>query len=407
MIIILQYNNDMLIKIPEYVATLMKKLNENGYECFVVGGAIRSILLNMPVNDYDLTTNALPEETKSVFQSYHTIDTGLQHGTVTIISNHIPVEITTYRKDAEYKDHRHPDEVIFTTTLQDDCARRDFTINAFCYSQNTGILDFFDGKQDLDNKIIRCIGNPKQRFEEDALRILRAIRFASQLNFSIEDHTSEAILAKKDTLSYVSMERIQEEFTKFLKGPGFLPLFYPYRKVFAVFLKELNNIKEDWDVLLQQLAVSNEDVYVRLAIILSCPAFYDPKSVLKQLKYANKEINTVMQMIDHRKAPISTRVEIRHLLNSLTISFETYLQYREAMDRKKYPASYALYHSIITNKDCYSLSQLSLNGKDMLALGYTGKAISENLQYLLNSVIEDKVANNKEELIAYLKKAAS
>lgn len=406
MIIILQYNNGMLIKIPEYVATLMKKLNENGYECFVVGGAIRSILLNMPVNDYDLTTNALPEETKNVFQSYHTIDTGLQHGTVTVVSNHIPVEITTYRKDAEYKDHRHPDEVIFTTTLQDDCARRDFTINAFCYSQNTGILDFFHGKQDLDNKIIRCIGDPKQRFEEDALRILRAIRFASQLNFSIEDKTSEAILAKKDTLSYVSMERIQEEFTKFLKGQGFLSLFYPYRKVFSVFLKELDSVKEDWDILIQQLAESSANVYVRLAILLSCSAFQDPKSVLKHLKYANKEINTVMQMINHRKAPISTRIEIRHLLNTLTLSFETYLQYREAIDQRKYPASYALYHSIIAEKDCYSLSQLSINGKDMIALGYTGKAISENLQYALDAVIEEKATNTKEDLIAYLKKAA-
>ena len=134
----------MKLEIPEYVSILMKELNKHGYECFVVGGAIRSILLNKPVNDYDLTTSALPEETKQVFHAYHTIDTGLKHGTVTVVSKHIPVEITTYRKDAEYKDHRHPDEVIFTRTIKEDCARRDFTINALCYCEETGILDFFN-----------------------------------------------------------------------------------------------------------------------------------------------------------------------------------------------------------------------------------------------------------------------
>ena len=158
----------MKLEIPEYVSILMKELNKHGYECFVVGGAIRSILLNKPVNDYDLTTSALPEETKQVFHAYHTIDTGLKHGTVTVVSKHIPVEITTYRKDAEYKDHRHPDEVIFTRTIKEDCARRDFTINALCYCEETGILDFFNGKEDIEKKIVRCIGDPYQRFEEDA-----------------------------------------------------------------------------------------------------------------------------------------------------------------------------------------------------------------------------------------------
>ena len=208
----------MKLEIPEYVSILMKELNKHGYECFVVGGAIRSILLSKPVNDYDLTTSALPEETKQVFHTYHTIDTGLKHGTVTVVSKHIPVEITTYRKDAEYKDHRHPDEVIFTRTIKEDCARRDFTINALCYCEETGILDFFNGKEDIEKKIVRCIGDPYQRFEEDALRILRAIRFASQLNFSIDDHTSKAILDTKETLSYVSIERIQEEMNKFFES---------------------------------------------------------------------------------------------------------------------------------------------------------------------------------------------
>ena len=198
----------MKLEIPAYVKVLMDQLNDSGYECYIVGGAIRSMLLGLPVHDYDLTTNALPAQMKNVFTSNKTIDTGLKHGTLTVLSSHHPIEITTYRKDSTYQDHRHPDAVQFTSAIEEDCARRDFTINAFCYNDNDGILDFFDGRQDLKNHILRCIGDPSQRFEEDALRILRAVRFASQLHFEIEENTKNAIFAKKNLLSYISLERI-------------------------------------------------------------------------------------------------------------------------------------------------------------------------------------------------------
>lgn len=390
----------MNLQIPEYVSILMKKLNENGYECFIVGGAIRSILLNRPVHDYDLTTNALPEETKQVFHSFHTIDTGLQHGTVTVVSNHIPVEITTYRKETAYKDHRHPDQVIFTRTIQDDCARRDFTINALCYNQDTGLLDFFHGKEDLESQIIRCIGNPYERFDEDALRILRAIRFASQLNFSIEEETSKAILDTKETLSYVSIERIQEEFSKFLEGDGFLPLLYPYRKVFSIFLPELNEIK-NWDTLIQSLQNSINNTYVRLAILFC--SFRNPKHTLKQLKYSNKEITTITEMISHKDSSISNRIEIKKLLKDLSCDFKLYLNFREAMDLKSYDYIYVIYQSIIQNHECYSLKQLEINGSDLVSLGYQGKQISETLNNVLNDVIKEKIQNKKEILIKQIK----
>ncbi len=390
----------MNLQIPEYVSILMKKLNENGYECFIVGGAIRSILLNRTVHDYDLTTNALPEETKQVFHSFHTIDTGLQHGTVTVVSNHIPVEITTYRKETAYKDHRHPDQVIFTRTIQDDCARRDFTINALCYNQDTGLLDFFHGKEDLESQIIRCIGNPYERFDEDALRILRAIRFASQLNFSIEEETSKAILDTKETLSYVSIERIQEEFTKFLEGDGFLSLLYPYRKVFSIFLPELNEIK-NWDTLIQSLQNSINNTYVRLAILFC--SFRNPKHTLKQLKYSNKEITTITEMISHKDSSISNRIEIKKLLKDLSCDFKLYLNFREAMDLKSYDCIYEIYQSIIQNHECYSLKQLEINGSDLVSLGYQGKQISETLNNVLNDVIEEKIQNKKEILIKQIK----
>lgn len=395
----------MKLEIPEYVSTLMKKLNQNGYECFVVGGAIRSLLLNKPVNDYDLTTDALPDQTKQIFKEYHTIDTGIQHGTVTVISSHIPVEITTYRKDAEYKDHRHPDEVIFTTTIKDDCARRDFTINAFCYNEQTGILDFFEGKKDLDSKQIQCIGNAYQRFEEDALRILRAIRFASQLNFTIEENTAKAILDKKDTLTYVSTERIQEEFTKYLAGDGFLSLLYPYRKVFSVFLKEFDNIQDEWETLIVRLSNTTNDPWIRLAILLSCTAFKNPKKNLRDLKYSNKEIQLVTEMIHHKDAPLSSKIELKHLLSSLSCDFDRYINYRQAIDQNDYTSVIQMYQQIQKNNECYTLKQLAFNGSDMIALGFKGKEISDNLYGLLNAVIDEKVANTKEELIHYVKMA--
>lgn len=392
----------MNIEIPTYVSTLMEKLNAAGYESYVVGGAIRSILLGLPVHDYDLTTNALPEEMKQVFLKYHTIETGLQHGTLTVMSEHIPVEITTYRKDAEYLDHRHPDEVIFTTSIQDDCSRRDFTINALCYNEEDGLLDFFEGKKDLENKVIKCIGDSYQRFEEDALRILRAIRFASQLSFSIEDNTSKAIIDKKETLSYVSIERIHEEFTKFLEGDGFLTLLYPYRKVFSIFLPELNDMNDGWDTLINQFKKSDSNHIIRMAILLSSSCFKDPRVILNRLKYSNDDKRMILDMIKHKDSPIETRIDVRYVLHSLSCDFQSYFNYRESIDQTSYPHTLEIYQSILSDNDCYSLKQLDVKGEDMIALGYQGKEISEALHLLLNAVIENKVSNHKKDLIEYL-----
>ena len=219
------------MELPDYVLKLLKQLNEHGYEAYVVGGAVRSYLLHLPIHDYDLTTNAMPLEIKEVFHDFHTIDTGIQHGTVTVIIDHHPIEITTYRKDSGYQDHRHPDHVEFTSALEEDCKRRDFTINALCYHPDTGIIDFFHGLDDIRNKIIRCIGDPEKRFNEDALRILRAIRFCARLSFSIEPHTREVLFAMKDTLSYVSAERITQEFTGTLQSRGISMVMEDEREV--------------------------------------------------------------------------------------------------------------------------------------------------------------------------------
>ena len=206
------------MQFPSYVKTCMDLLTNSGYRCYIVGGAVRDSLLKREIFDYDLTTDALPDQMRFVFQHYKTIPTGIKHGTLTVVIENHPVEITTFRTDGTYQNHRHPSSITFTHSLKEDCARRDFTINALAYHPSTGICDFFGGQQDLKNQILRTVGNPNERFEEDALRILRALRFAAQLGFQIEPHTRQAIFAHAQDLFYISLERITEEFGKLIEG---------------------------------------------------------------------------------------------------------------------------------------------------------------------------------------------
>lgn len=397
-----------MMNLPDYVLKAMNELKKAGYECFVVGGAVRSFFLHAPVHDYDLTTDALPSQMKQVFASWHTFDTGIQHGTITVLSDHHPLEITTYRKDSAYKDHRHPDHVEFTSALMEDCARRDFTINALCYDPQVGIRDFYGGQKDIENGIIRCIGDPFQRFDEDALRILRAIRFASQLSFDIEPETSRAILSLRDTLHYVSAERISEEFTKYLSSDGCASLFYPYRSVFAVFLPELSSItKEEMQLLITRLQFSRSDRLIRMAILLSASCFTDPHRILNRLKFSNHDKKVVLTMISLRHAPLDTIIDIRRIMRSLPIDFIQYLQYREGMDRICLVQAHAMYEQIIRNHDCTDLKDLVINGSDLVKLGYKGKEISTALNDILEKVIEEKLPNDHNILLDYLSSRTS
>ncbi len=392
----------MKLEIPAYVKVLMDQLNDSGYECYIVGGAIRSMLLGLPVHDYDLTTNALPEQMKTVFTSNKTIDTGLKHGTLTVLSSHHPIEITTYRKDSTYQDHRHPDAVQFTSAIEEDCARRDFTINAFCYNDNDGILDFFDGRLDLENHILRCIGDPSQRFEEDALRILRAVRFASQLHFEIEVNTKNAIFTKKDLLSYISLERIHEEMDGFLNAEKCASYLDTYREVIAVFLPEIKDVPH-WDTVLKQIDNAPSDAVVRTAVLFT--GLPDPSVLCRRLKYTNAEIKTITSLIKYRDTCIADRVSMRKFLSIYHEDFTVYLHYRSALD-PSFAAddAAALYQQIIDHHDCTSLAQLAVSGNDIKALGYSGKMIAEKLTELLNAVMEDQIPNEKEELMKYIKR---
>ena len=197
---------------------VLDRLHENGYEAYVVGGSVRNMMLGMSVDDFDITTNALPNETKLLFPDFTVVETGIKHGTVTVVVNGENVEITTYRTEGEYTDSRHPDKVEFTSSLELDLSRRDFTVNALAYDGEGAVVDLFDGEEDIKNKVIRAIGNPYERFNEDALRILRAVRFSSVLGFDIEENTRCAMLECKHLLSKISKERIAVEINKFLRG---------------------------------------------------------------------------------------------------------------------------------------------------------------------------------------------
>ena len=389
--------------IPSYVTELMDVLEENGYECFIVGGALRSALLSLPVKDYDLTTNALPEEIKHCFTDYKTIDTGIQHGTVTVLSHHHPIEITTYRVDAPYEDHRHPSGVIFTRALKEDCARRDFTINAVCADRNGRIMDFFGGREDMKNRKIRAIGYPEKRFDEDALRILRALRFASVLTFTIETETDLALRRKKDTLAYVSAERISAELKGLLEGRNRAAVLVSYREVFEVFLPQLKDVDEvHMEKMISALSLAPQDASVNMALFLSESGMSDPEQILKDLKYSNADIRMIMNLIELRDMPCKTKIDMRRLRNRLQCPFEMYLAYRCAChsDTDKEKVS-SLYEE--TANDCTSLKDLAIRGNDVTALGIKGPQIGQCLEAALHAVMEDRVINEHDALLAWLK----
>ena len=229
----------MTISIHPDAETIIQLLRQNGFEAYAVGGCVRDILLGQEPHDWDICTSATPAEMKQCFSAYKTFDTGIAHGTITVVIHHLPFEVTTYRVDGDYKDNRHPESVTFTRSLREDLARRDFTVNAMAYNEESGTVDLFGGEKDLRNKTIRCVGNPDERFNEDALRILRALRFASCYDFAIESATASAIRGNAELLRNIAVERVAAEFTKLICGGGAERILNDYREVVAVFLPEL------------------------------------------------------------------------------------------------------------------------------------------------------------------------
>lgn len=421
----------MRIEMPYEAEWIIDNIRSHGYEAFIVGGCVRDAVLGRIPGDWDITTSAKPEQVKEIFGK--TVDTGLKHGTVTIIKHGSGYEVTTYRIDGEYLDGRHPETVEFTPDLREDLKRRDFTINAMAYSHETGIVDEFEGMEDLKRRVIRCVGCAKDRFTEDALRILRAVRFAAQLDFVIEDETYKAIAEIAPNLVHVSKERIQVELTKLLLSDhpekiwmvdvtgiaDYVTSGFP--EVFERELERENShnagenetpgtsgclvdgasrdaLKECWI----GLAALPADKSHRWAGFLRHMTAEQAVKILRGLKLDNDTIGNVKNMIMAFQAPLAVdKVEIRRLLSRVTeYQFLGAMQLKKLDGDETVPGILRLFEEIKEAGDCVSLKQLAVNGGDLLAQGLEkGKQIGDGLMYLLNLVLEKPELNKKDILL--------
>ena len=411
----------MRIEMPHDVEWIIGKIRENGYEAFAVGGCVRDTLLGRKPGDWDITTSAKPEEVKGIFGK--TVDTGLQHGTVTIIKNRNGYEVTTYRIDGEYHDGRHPESVEFTSNLKEDLKRRDFTINAMAYSHETEIVDEFGGMDDLANQVIRCVGLAHDRFTEDALRILRAIRFAAQLGFEIEEETYKAISDIAPNLKNVSKERIQVELTKLLlsdhpekmtmvEATGICPyVTADFAEVFdraRKYLAEADKA-EDGEMLSKPSSANMEDSFTKVKILpqeksMRWAGFLrhmDPakvRGILKGLKLDNETIDNGRIMVGAAQTPLAPeKPQIRRFLSKMSrYQFEGCLYLKELDGDTHVEEIRRLWKEIEEAGDCVSLKTLAVNGGDLMAAGIPkGKQIGETLAELLDLVLEQPELNEK------------
>lgn len=440
----------MTIKIPEKANQIIARLTEAGYEAYVVGGCVRDALLGRRAADWDITTNARPEQVKALFS--RTVDTGIQHGTVTVLRGKEGFEVTTYRIDGEYQDGRHPSEVIFTPSLLEDLKRRDFTINAMAYNEKEGLIDAFDGMGDLEKGRIRCVGDPRERFTEDGLRILRAVRFSAQLNFAIEESTLEAVKEFAPSLSRISAERIQTELVKLLASdhPEVFRTLYD-TGITAVILPEFdacmetpqNHPHHSYSVgehILLSVEAVEADKTLRLAALLH--DIGKPKArlrdargidhfkghgdvgaemavkILRRLKFDNDTICRVKHLVkvhDDRQIPLTPKGVRRAVFRIGKEYFSDYLKLRRADILAQNPAMQQeklevleeverLYKEVLEEQSCLSLKELAVTGKDLIEAGMKpGPELGAALNQLLELVIERPECNTREYLLDKIK----
>ena len=399
----------MHIKLPAKVKYIISRLEKNGYEAYAVGGCVRDSILDRIPEDWDITTSAKPEEVKKLFPA--TIDTGLQHGTVTVVIEKEGYEVTTFRLDGDYSDGRHPDRVAFTSSLTEDLKRRDFTINAMAYSENTGLIDKFDGEKDLEDGIIRAVGDAEERFSEDALRMLRAIRFAGQLNFDIAEKTFDAIKKLSPNISKVSVERIAKELEKLLLSgnPEYIGLVYE-AGIFEVIAPEIAELFKKEEIYNSIEAVrrasypEKKGLYqIRTALFLERMGADSAAKLLKRFKLDNDTINTVKKLIGLLQRDIETSaLEMRRTVKDAGHKIMPILL--EARRAKGLCNNSELYRKIIERGECTSVSELKVNGRDLIEAGVPkGVMIGETLERLLESVIEHPELNTRESLLLEVK----
>lgn len=402
------------IALPKDVKHIIDVLMENGYEAYAVGGCVRDSILGRVPGDWDITTSALPMQVKGLFR--RTVDTGIQHGTVTVMLGRNGYEVTTYRIDGKYEDSRHPESVEFTPKLEEDLKRRDFTINAMAYNDEHGVVDIFDGVGDLQRKIIRCVGNAHDRFDEDALRILRAVRFSAQLGFGIEENTARAARELAVNLKRISSERIHTEFNKMLKSPhpdyfsvadaiGIMEIVLPEYHVMSA------EDKAFVGALAKECACLLPERYAAMLFMSGGYSEEDPadtaKRVLKRLKLDNDTINTASMLLRFGMLEITDdESRIRHIIyetgdkNILRI-----LDFRAAYEKcigndiADVRRMYDICNMIFERGDCVSLKNLAITGKELIAMGVpAGRQMGEILNSLLMLVLDNPQLNDREQL---------
>ena len=432
--------------LPDGVEAVIEQLTEAGYEAYAVGGCVRNFMLGTEPKDYDVTTSAKPDEMKKALEGFRIIETGIKYGTITVISGGIPIEVTTYRIDGDYSDNRRPESVTFTTKLAEDLKRRDFTVNAMAYSSRTGIIDIFGGRNDLQNGIIRAIGDPDERFHEDGLRILRALRFASCYGLKIEPETAKAVHRNRMLLEHIAGERIAAEMNRLICGDC-ENVLREYYDVITVFLPELAKCHgfarhtkyHDRDVLehiIATVSAIEPKLHLRLAMLLhdiGKPLYFTmgedgighfkghakgsaaiAESFFKRLKYGNALSESVMTLVQTHDIVIENRENLikRYLNKYGDEMFFDMIKVHIADDMgkapecreriKTYRAAAETARRIISDRECFSLKQLAVNGNDMKALGFEGEQIGIKLDYLLDLVIDGKCENEKDALLKAL-----
>ena len=374
-----------MLKIPEKIKFVLRTLTQNGYEAYIVGGCVRDSLLGIIPSDYDVTTSAKPEEILGLFDK--TVPTGLKHGTVTVIIENEPIEVTTFRTEGEYKDFRHPQNVEFVTDLREDLSRRDFTVNAVAYNETVGLVDLFGGLSDLENKILRSVGDSDKRFKEDALRILRLFRFASQLEFTPEEKTLKSALKLQNGLKNISKERIFSEIVKAVNGKNpkaILPLINSGGLEFLGICKtpEFTTI---------------DDSDLRLFVFLNTSS-ENPIEVLKTLKAPNRQIDFANKLLKLQSIEMENKEDIKNALFLTDFNaVNSFLQLQEDEGKLK------LLAEIIKNKEPYLISHLAISGEDLKELGFKGKEIGEILERLRQTVVCSPEKNRKEILLTLTK----
>ncbi|MEG2193699.1 MAG: CCA tRNA nucleotidyltransferase [Terrisporobacter sp.] len=404
----------MKIFLPTKVKYIIDQIYNHGYEAYIVGGCVRDSIIGTQPHDYDITSSATPEKIMEIFADHKCIETGIEHGTVSILINEEIFEITTYRVEGEYKDHRRPEKVEYTRSLEEDLKRRDFTINSMAYNEKNGLVDIFGGISDINNKIIKTVGNPDERFEEDGLRMIRAIRFSSKLDFKIEKNTINAIYKNAPIIKNISLERISDELSEIILSDN------PQNLMFIFDTKLLNylNISNEIDnsklsILKEKLRTLNnidKDLIKRLAALdfiikdldINC------KSICNSLifsKKINKTVNILLNYMVSLDICNLDKIQIKKVLKDINMDiFKTYLEICKGIlynnkNNEIIDNIINILKKIEENNECYTIKNLDINGTDIMNLGYKNEKIGLILNYLLDEVIKNPNINKKNILI--------